>query len=755
MSQCIPGEPFEKVLADERTIITRQRENRHRAPHPHKGTDEDRVKELVHREQTSGLALSGGGIRSASFALGVMQGLYKHHVIKHLDYLSTVSGGGYIGASLTWFNHLRTKTERDAPWDFPFREYRHGARRPVCGAAQDTDEHANRPLDFLRHHGRYLIPGAGINTLSFVAMLLRSVLLSVFTYFGLLVVVMTALHHAGLFETASFAAPVSNIGVLTIIFLCGWLLAGVVAGTSAFWFESSRFEGYRQRVLTQRVMGGLLTLTIFGAAVATLPPLATALDGLLRSLPPLLGARGAAYLLVLHRRSPQATLGTGFKTWITAVLLIYGALFSAYLAGNYFSANMAQAETRICFLVLFACAAGTGLFIDTNLSGIGRMYRDRLMETFLPNPQAVRGNEWQPAELADKACFVNVNGEKEYGPYHLVNTNVVLPDSTEAKFSGRGGDNFVVSHKYCGGDAIGWYPTAQVMGGELTLATAIAISGAAINPHTGAGGRGITRNKLVSSMMEFFNIRLGVWIENPREAELNAGGGMLALRWPLPWPSFANPGLKQGLFGQGRNEQARFIELTDGGHFDNTGLYELIRRRVKVIILSRAGTDERFTLDDVAVAIERARVDFGVYIRFDFDGNPHTLDKLIPGSGEARGFGLKFPLSAQGFAVARIEYPMAGKADSYEEGRLYLVNAVLTPDLPLDIYSYKSDYAGFPNETTTDQFFDERQFEAYRELGYQLADALCGKTDLLKRCDAWQAKPAPVVEVLAEQRRSA
>src|SRR5882724_12395215 len=50
---------------------------------------------------TVGLALSGGGIRAAAFSLGVLQALNRHGILHNIDYLSTVSGGGYIGSSLT------------------------------------------------------------------------------------------------------------------------------------------------------------------------------------------------------------------------------------------------------------------------------------------------------------------------------------------------------------------------------------------------------------------------------------------------------------------------------------------------------------------------------------------------------------------------------------------------------------------------------------------------------------------------------
>ena len=52
-------------------------------------------------QQLSGLALSGGGIRSATFSLGVIQALVEKGKFKFVDYISTVSGGGYIGSCVS------------------------------------------------------------------------------------------------------------------------------------------------------------------------------------------------------------------------------------------------------------------------------------------------------------------------------------------------------------------------------------------------------------------------------------------------------------------------------------------------------------------------------------------------------------------------------------------------------------------------------------------------------------------------------
>src|SRR3954453_18554606 len=73
------------------------------------------VYRAAHALKFSALCLSGGGIRSASFALGVMQGLADAKLLSKFDYLSTVSGGGYIGSWLTaWLRDAVIQNPGDA-----------------------------------------------------------------------------------------------------------------------------------------------------------------------------------------------------------------------------------------------------------------------------------------------------------------------------------------------------------------------------------------------------------------------------------------------------------------------------------------------------------------------------------------------------------------------------------------------------------------------------------------------------------------
>jgi hypothetical protein len=160
------------------------------------------------------------------------------------------------------------------------------------------------------------------------------------------------------------------------------------------------------------------------------------------------------------------------------------------------------------------------------------------------------------------------------------------------------------------------------------------------------------------------------------------------------------------------------VQLTDGGHFENTGIYELIRRGVDLIVLSLASADEHYRYEDLADAIERVRVDFGVYIHFS-----DAMGSTLPGASKGAGLESALRLSPKPCAVATIEYPDNGMYQAPEgaqkkTGTLIVLKSVVLSGLPLDVIAYSASHPAFPNQSTADQYFDERQFEAYREAGY-------------------------------------
>jgi hypothetical protein len=158
----------------------------------------------------------------------------------------------------------------------------------------------------------------------------------------------------------------------------------------------------------------------------------------------------------------------------------------------------------------------------------------------------------------------------------------------------------------------------------------------------------------------------------------------------------------------GKNEKNRFIELTDGGHFENLGLYELVRRRLPRIIVCDAAADPEYGFNDLANAIEKVRVDFGASVKID-------IKPLIPRK------------ASKDEEIRHAETACVKGAISYAdntEADLYYIKTTFYKDLQADLFAYRKFNPAFPDETTADQFFDEKQFEAYRELGYVSAGLL-------------------------------
>jgi hypothetical protein len=258
------------------------------------------------------------------------------------------------------------------------------------------------------------------------------------------------------------------------------------------------------------------------------------------------------------------------------------------------------------------------------------------------------------------------------------------------------------------------------MEGKMTLASAMAISGAAANPNTGVGGVGLTRSRVVSVLMALVNLRLGYWAPHPMESNQNI------------IPNHFRPGLTALI--NGHKETDSFQELTDGGHFENLGIYELIRRRLRLILVCDGGQDAGFGFQDLQVALHRIEEDFGARIEFcDY----YRMEDMIPQQSEGAIYPKGLELAKRGFAVANIYYA----SDLDAEGKpnrnaqpawLVYIKSTIVPELPLDLRGYRAREPAFPDQSTGDQFFDEDQFEAYRELGQRLADAMIAvlRTDL-------------------------
>jgi hypothetical protein len=228
----------------------------------------------------------------------------------------------------------------------------------------------------------------------------------------------------------------------------------------------------------------------------------------------------------------------------------------------------------------------------------------------------------------------------------------------------------------------------------VSLGTAMAISGAAASPNMG-----FYSDPGVGFLLTVFDVRLGWWIGNPRNLAA----------WKEGHPRYGFAWLLRELLGL-TNEEQPFVYLSDGGHFENLGIYELVRRRCKVIVASDVSQDPLYGGAELRNAIERCRVDFGVEIYIDL-GNFKPL-------GDP-------PRSGCHYAIGNILYPPnpRGGGGHQRNGTLVLLKPSIATADPFDVRGYPQTNPQFPHDTTFNQWFDEAHFENYRTLGEATATA--------------------------------
>jgi hypothetical protein len=295
-------------------------------------------------------------------------------------------------------------------------------------------------------------------------------------------------------------------------------------------------------------------------------------------------------------------------------------------------------------------------------------------------------------------------GEAEtyLGPHHIINTALNLVSGRELAWQDRKAESFILTPAHCGSAGTGYAPTTPPTGRELTLGRAMSISGAAVDSNIG-----LQQSSALIALMTAFNARLGWWMRNPNPATWrlrwlpwNAGGA----GWDAGSPSLALPLLLE-LVGL-TNETQEYVHLSDGGHFENLAVYELVRRRCRYIVCCDAGTDPGASDDNLANVVRLCRTDFGV--RIEIDTAPFAR------RGNDR-------LSRWHCAVGRIRYD---DVDGGERPGIFVyLRTSMTGDEPPDVQQYAATHPAFPFESTLDQFFDEPQFESYRALGFHVAQS--------------------------------
>jgi hypothetical protein len=701
-----------------------------------------------------GLALSGGGIRSASFGIGVIQALRnrgffgdKPTAFSKIKYLSSVAGGGYAGGSLTWYQKLFNL--------FPFDTIE------TTSASEHGTKYENKVLNYLRQHSQYLMPKS-LGFKSLIASILMSVLhstvsnvllLALLFYLiqGLLSIelISSLIHSTDLHDQVKSwgmipilrenSEPLSTIDIIfsTFFFMCAILsvlffvlITFGYALSSIFSQLFSLAHGYR--ITVQRLLGRLYYGFGSCLVLGVLPLIAHHLFGSDISLVNDAGSSAtvsstgllAVFLsLKKMRDSNRAAVKSGLfdnilSMMIIPIFIVFVAVVS-YIVAELIHQNFHWAHSLMIMVVFLALIQ----LVNINHISPHKMYHDRLMETFFKQPQVeAAASLEQRGRLANDTKLSQLALAPYWSAYHLVNCNIILNKATNSCYRSRLGDSFILSPLYCGSSATQYQGTDEFANGSMTLATAVTISGAAANPRSAISGLDKSNSPLVSFLMTFFGLRLSYWSINPSH-KLSKLGAWLK-------PNYLLPGLSS-LLNRAHNEKDLFIELSDGGHFDNTGVYELVRRRVPVIILADGGADEHETFDNVGNMMQKIRVDFGVSVSFSHKSL--DLTGILSGSASNKNdpnFVKKLNQAQRGYAIADILYPDIQGKPAFV-GKLVVIKPTVTDDLTIDLYSYKAVNPSYPDQSTADQSFDERQFESYRELGYQLTKQLVKDKDAM------------------------
>ncbi|MDX1546906.1 MAG: hypothetical protein R3247_07960 [Rhodothermales bacterium] len=774
-----------------------------------------------------GLTLSGGGIRSATFNLGLLQGLSRLHLLDRLDYLATVSGGGYIGSFWTAWRHRHARHVAGNG---------HGAA-PAEGRAAPPPFPATRPdpieeaaataaVRHLREFSNFLSPRLGLLTVDFgriVVAALSTVLpgllaalsllaVALFLWIGLARVLMaglpaslgsvvtfglvTGLVMAGLEwawrkrerQEAIPKMPYLRLGGAAFLASTGlWMLlayAGVWTapldalariypapldpylpvlwpGEAVPWYAlllpsaawlgtavlmvlgrwlSSRFHRDERRASIElrpaydRATSRLLLLAAVWGLLTSIWCLSDAVatgSGLL-SLGGLAGSAGASGgLFTLAQRmlgsQPNKPVSSGLVArlqpyipqvlaYLTIVLML---LAMAVLMLHLQDATFVVLGQGVSGLTVLAAAAVlilalVLLLFNPNRVGLHSFYRARLARAYLGASNPHSWTHHSTEEHADDDLPLK-DLRTARGPLHLVccAANDLAPaDPLPTLY--RGAVSAVLSPVgFSVGDA--WGPWQDPRLPSPSLGAAVTASGAALNTHMGAYS--VRLGAAVVFLMTALNLRLGLWLPHPTRCTERRG-----LARALPGLPFFKE-----MLGLSRAD-GRDVFLSDGGHFENMALYELVRRHCRYIIVSDCGADPDVAFDDFGNAVRRIRADFGVEIDID-------LAPLRPGADG---------LARQPMVAGDIHYPGG------DRGVLLFFKPTLTGTEPPDVAQYKSRNAEFPHESTGDQFYDEAQWESYRRLGEHAAAAAFGS--IVAGLDPHG--PLFVAEVFARARRA-
>ncbi|MGT2435731.1 cell division protein [Bradyrhizobium betae] len=429
--------------------------------------------------------------------------------------------------------------------------------------------------------------------------------------------------------------------------------------------------------------------------------------------------------------APQPVANTATTDWLTPVshVPVWLRFAANNVAAQFHWLDQGSGYAHSLPVVILYALVGMLLFaiswsLTPNANSLHRLYRDRLSKAFLFDPDRSadgniaraeasldQGRDFKPLDrMKLSELYAVADGGTEptlRAPYHLINTALNIQGSDFANRRGRNADFFVFSPLYVGSEATRYArtPAVERLEQSLDLATAMAISGAAASSNMGSNSI-----KALTPTLALLNVRLGYWLNNPRYVEVATRPQRHST------PLFLWSEISGRLY-----ENSDGVYLTDGGHIENLGVYELLRRRCRVIVAVDAEADAPMNFSSLMKLQRYARIDLGV--RIDLPWTPirdrtravmaENADKKS--AHAAADTGENAPAEHVHVAIGTIDY---GAGDT---GYLVYIKSSLSSDENDYIRDYARRNGTFPHETTGDQFFSEEQFEVYRALGFHMA----------------------------------
>ena len=699
----------------------------------------------------TGICVSGGGIRSASVTLGALQALREDGLLTEARHLISVSGGGYTVGGF----QLALMPEGGLPGD--------AAQPPEGGRATPADvfDAGSPEEDHLRRHSSYVAADLRQWAVALGVMLRGAA--SSFLLIGLAVTIVGL--GIGRFYRAVPVVAGGDLAALRPSFLAPghhrapaypapppgvWLTIGAAAALAAAgyligaWGPGSAAARRRGRAISRIsgwLAGAAALLGIIGVAVPALIWTGSWLTWQLHFSRAAAAAAGSLSLVLGYLGTLAATLWRKRTTvaknartaigllsrgpvnqvlpismiqlialWICLIVLVLAALL---LGGWVATSGLAQSWWALAPLGAFAVLAT--LLDQTSLS-LHPFYRRRLASAF-----AVRRARIQGVDVARPYdYFAELTSLSKYGrrrePFPAVTFAAAANISGQQRTpAGRPAVSYTFGSDYIGGPQAGWVRTdflealaADRIRRDLTVEAAMAISGAAFASAMGAYSR------FYEVFLALSNARLGAWLPNPYFVAVK-------LQRLDDWTFPGLPAIRRisyfarEIFGI-HPGTGRLLLCTDGGHYDNLGLVELLRRRCQRVFCIDATGAEAPLNESLGTAITIAREELGVQVTLRdsvYELVPGGWDFLQPGEPFAA---LNSRLSKNAVIIGDISYPAV---DGHGEatGELVLAQAALTREMPYQLLEFTQDDPGFPRDSTADQWFDVGQFDAYQQLG--------------------------------------